>query len=250
MSGISTKEIKKTLISKEIKPGNVEAKINLLKIEKNIVFKNNVEVEEYVIKMELETHPIGGDFVGFDKVYNSPEMGQFLGQTKLVKYSNWPISDASGVSKKTNKPFNISASSKILEFLQKVLTICNHPDWLQENDGKFPNWQSMFDAINRGGLLKDVYMSWCLAGTESINAKGYSAYYLYLPDRKDANYPFNEVGGLVTTFNPAIHIKPDVKKLQINENLENGIDDVTTNLSNDFDIDTAPLDDDLFEIID
>ena len=102
MSGISTKEVKKVSVSKELKPGNVVAKINNISIEVTKNPKDNNE--EFQIFMDLESRPIGEGFVGFDKVFNDPTRGQYLGQTKKIKYANWPISSIKGISKKTNKP--------------------------------------------------------------------------------------------------------------------------------------------------
>jgi|9_EtaG_2_1085328.scaffolds.fasta_scaffold18284_2 hypothetical protein len=207
---ISTKGVQKNYISKEIKPGNVTAKINKISIEKSKQ-PRDPEVDEWKIYMEIETKPIGDDFVGFDKVFGDPSKGQFEGQIKKIQASNWPFKDASGVSKNTGKPYEILASAQILNLLQRLLSSVGEKGWLEANDGKFETWEEMFSAINRAGLFKDKYLSWCLAATESVNAKGYTVYYIYVPDRKQAQTPFGPEGSLVTTFDPAIHIKKSAK---------------------------------------
>ncbi len=207
---ISTKGVQKNYISKEIKPGNVTAKINNISIEKSKQ-PRDPEVDEWKIYMEIESKPVGDEFVGFDKVFGDPSKGQFKGQIKKIQASNWPFKDASGVSKNTGKPYEILASAQILNLLQRLLSSVGEKGWLEANDGKFETWEEMFSAINRAGLFKDKYLSWCLAATESVNAKGYTVYYVYVPDRKQAQTPFGPEGSLVTSFDPAIHIKKSAK---------------------------------------
>ena len=225
MSGISTKGVQKSYVSKEIKPGNSIAKVNKISIEESKTPRdpNN---PEFKIWIELETKPVGGDFVGFDKVFGDPSSGQYQGQIKKIQYSNWALKDAKGVSKATGKPYEILASSQILNFLQKLLTSVGEKGWLEANDGKFQTWTEMFSGINRAGLLKDKFLSWCIGGTESINPKGYTVYYMYLPDRKQAQEPFGPEGSLVTQFDPAKHIKQSAK---MEENAELNATDTAYN---------------------
>ena len=228
MSGISTKGIKSDFIPKELKPGNVVAKINNLTIEQ-VKNPKDVNNPEYKIWIELEGKPIGDGFIGFDKVFGDPSLGQSLGQTKKIQFSNWPIKDNRGTAKATGKQYEILASTTILKFLQKLLTEAGAPKWLNDNDGKFDTFQQMFIAIMRTGLLKDKFFSWCIAATESQNAKGYSVYYMYLPDYKQAADPFAIEGGLVTKFDPAIHIKKDERSVGENDALNNGADEEDDN---------------------
>lgn len=223
MSGISTKNITSTFVPRDIKPGNVVAKINSLSIEESKTPKD-ASNPEYKIWIDLETKPLGNDFVGHDKVFGDPTKGKSLGQVKRIQFSNWPIKTNEGIAKGSGKPYKIESSETILDFLQKVLTIAGHEKYLSENDGKFSTWTEMFAAINRAGMLKDKYFSWCLAGTESINAAKYPVYYMYLPDRRDASTPFAKEGELVTTFNAAVHLKKSAI-LSENASLNNGTDE-------------------------
>ena len=250
MSGISTKGVKKSYISKELKPGNCVAKINSLSIEQSKTPKDPKN-PEYKIWIELESKPLGGEFVGFDKVFGDPSKGQYLGQTKKIQFSNWPIKNSDGISKKTGKAYNIEASTKILEFVQKLLSEVGGENWLEDNDGKFNTWDQLFSGVIRSGLLKDKYFSWLLAGTESENAAGYTVYYMYLPEKRFASEPFAIEGGLVTTFDPAVHITKS-KKIAENAALNGGVDDEEDDSV--FDTSGAPTDDpfaddaDLFEM--
>lgn len=220
---ISTKGVKKNHISKELKPGNLVAKINNLSIEQ-VKTPKDPKNPEYKIYIELESKPIGGDFIGFDKVFGDPTKGQHLGQTKKIQYSNWPIRTSSGVSKKTGRPYEILASAKILEFVQKLLTVVGGDSWLEANDGKFDTWEQLFAGVVRSGLLKDKYFSWCIGATEGQNAAGYTVYYMWLPEKKDAAETFALEGGLVTKFDPNIHITKS-KAVAENAALNDGVDD-------------------------
>jgi hypothetical protein len=223
MTGISTKGAKKNGIGKEIKPGNVVAKINNITIIKTKEPKDPSN-PEFKIILNLETKPIGGEFVGFDKVFGDPTKGHYLGQSGAVKTSNWAIRGNKGISKKTGKAFEITADSIILNFTQKLLSTAGYPNWLEDNDGKFKTWEELFSSIIRSKMLKDVYFSWCIGGSESENAEGFSKYYLWLPERKDAPEPFALEGGLVTKFDTSIHV---IKKkvAEANENLNEGLDE-------------------------
>jgi len=251
MSGISTKNITSTFVPRDIKPGNVVAKINSLSIEESKTPKDPKN-PEYKIWIDLETKPLGTDFVGHDKVFGDPTKGKSLGQVKRIQFSNWPIRTNEGIAKVSGKPYKIKASETILDFLQKVLKIAGHENYLTENDGKFNTWTEMFSAINRAGMLKDKYFSWCLAGTESVNAANYPVYYMYLPDRRDAATPFAKEGELVTTFNATVHLK---KSLTLSENasLNNGTDEeiADDDLLTPMDNTNDPFDDDsLFDLED
>jgi hypothetical protein len=249
MSGISTKGVKKSFVSKELKPGNVVAKIVNMSIEESKTPKD-ANNPEYKIWIELEGKPMGGDFVGFDKVFGDPSKGQYEGQFKKIQFSNWPIRNYSGTSKKTGREFEITAASQILDFLQKLLDLTGNGSWLEDNDGKFDTWQQLFAGIMRSKALKDVYFSWCLGATESVNTAGYPVYYMYLPERRDAAEPFALEGGLVTTFDPAIHIKKNANLTQTSEALNNGEDEDDFSNAPEDDPFSTDGDDELFDMED
>lgn len=247
MSGISTKRIKKSFISRELKPGNITAKINNISIEQ-VAAPRDPNVAEYKIWLELEGKPMGADFVGFDKVFGDPSKGQYAGQIKKIQFSNWPIKTREGISKKSGKPYCITDVEQILEFLQKLLTTVGKETWLDDNDGKFNTFQEMFAAIVRGGLLKDKYLDWCLAATESVNAAGYAVYYMYIPEKREAAEPFAIEGGLVTKFEPSIHIKKNAAITQQSEALNSGVDDADEDSLDDDDPFATSGDEELFDM--
>ena len=46
-------------------------------------------------------------------------------------------------SAKTGKAYKITATAKILEFLQKLLTEVGAETWLEDNDGKFDTFEQL-----------------------------------------------------------------------------------------------------------
>jgi len=254
---ISTKGVvKKAGVSKELKPGNVVAKINNLLFEK-VKTPKDPNKPEYRIYLEIESRPIGGDFVGFDKVFGDPSKGQYSGQTKKIKSSDWPIKAFTYTPTKgkfTGQQVTKSPEEQILNFLQNLLAEAGADTWLEDNDGKFDTWEQLFAGIIRGGVLKDKYFSWCLAATQSTNTKGYPVFHMYLPDYKVCPNPFAAEGGLVTKFDPAIHIKLDAKAKE-NAALNDGVDEdnaVEDTDDNEFANapDSSPFDEDDAELFD
>ncbi len=252
MSGISTKGVKKSFVSKELKPGNVVARIVNISIEESQSPKDPAN-PEYKMWIELEGKPMGADFIGFDKVFGDPSKGQYKGQYKKIQLSNWPIRTFSGTSKKSGKDFEYTAAQQMLDFLQKILDLAGQTSWLEDNDGKFNTWAQMTSAIMRSKALNDVYFSWCIAATQSVNAAGYPVYYMYLPDKKDASEVVALEGGLVTKFDPNVHIKKDSRLTENSEALNNGEDEDGDDFGNapeddPFDVDTN--DEELFDMED
>jgi hypothetical protein len=82
-------------------------------------------------------------------------------------------------------------------------------------------------------LLKDKYFSWCIGATEGQNAGGYTVYYMWLPEKKDAAEPFALEGGLVTKFDPAVHITKS-KAVAENAALNDGVDDEDDSVADEF----------------
>jgi hypothetical protein len=219
-----------TYVSKEIKPGQAIAKINRISIEKKKTPKDPA-VPEYEVFIELETRPMGNDFVGFDKVFGDPSKGQYLGQTKKIKMSNWPIKAYSYNDKKTGKPVTRNVAVQIGEFFQKVLNIVKTPNWITENQSKFKTIEEFVDGFNRSKVFKDVYFKWLLAATEKINTAGYPVYYMFLPDYK-SYVPGETVKVCIAAekeevgeYDKSIHIIKDKKQAEESEALNNAAAD-------------------------
>jgi hypothetical protein len=245
MSGLDFSGLKTgNFISKELQPGVQVAKINKISIEKK---KNpkDASVPEYELFIELEGKPMGGEFVGFDKVFGDPSKGQYAGQFKRIKSSNWPIKAYSYTDKKTGKQVTKNVEVQVAEFFQKILNLVKNPNWIKENASKFNTLEQFVTEFNRSRVFKDVYFKWLLAATETINAEGYPKHYIFLPDYKTAKTYIAEENGIVTDFDQSVHIIKDKKTHGESASLEEGIDD--SDLDDDFA--DAP-DDDLFEMED
>jgi len=222
--GISTKNVKKgNFISKEIKPGNRVAKINTIEIKKSDKPKTQ-GVNEWNIELNIETKPLGGDFVGFDKVYGDPSRGSYLGQSARVKYSNWPIKEFSWTDKKTGDHRTKDDVEQVLEAIQKICDAVGKPKWLDEVDNKYDTIEELITGFNKEKPFKDVYLSWCLAANEKIK-NGYTVHYLFLPDYRTAKTVLAKEGDIVTTFDQDVHIIKDKSITQASTALEEGSDD-------------------------
>lgn len=222
MSGISTKAVRKSFISKELKPGNVVAKICMIDLKKSDKPKDP-KVAEWTLTLLLEGKPMGNGFVGFDKVYGDPAKGQFEGQSAKVKATDFPIRTFSWNDKKSGELKTKTDVEQILEFIQKLCDTVNS-NWLQEVDGKFNTLNEIVTGFNKAKIVKDIWFSWLLAGQEKIKDQ-FTNYYLFLPSYKVAKDVFALEGGLVTKFDPELHITKDKKAAEASANLEEGVDD-------------------------
>lgn len=235
---IETKSISGSYKSMDIKPGNVNAKINSITLEK---VKYQTKTPEFVIYLNLETKPVGNGFVGFQKDINKPELGKYEGQQKVVANSRWSIKDF--VSKSGMK---ISIEKQILKFIGSILNECNST-WLEDVDGKFENIAELINGLNKDKPYKDVYLNWCLGGKEKINEKGYPKYYMHLPDYKVCPVPFaaENSSKTVTKYSEELHLIKDEKAAEVNKELN---EEVSAELNESpFEL---PSDDELFDFED
>lgn len=223
MAGISTEGVRKSFVSKEIKPGNVVSKINAIDIKKSDAPKTP-GINEYTITLHLESKPLGDGFVGFDKVFGDPSKGQFEGQTVKCKATEYPIKTFSWVDKKDGTQKTKTDVELVLDFIQKICDVYKS-NWLQEVNGKFNTLEELVTGFNREKFYKNKYMSFLIAATEKINAKGYTVYYCFFPDYRTAKTIMGIEGALVTKFDPEVHIKKDKNAVQQSETLTSGADD-------------------------
>lgn len=233
---ISTKNVKtQSSVSKSINPGNVVAKLNKLRVAKSEK-PRDPNVDEYSIIFDLETKPVGDEFVGFEKVFGDPSGGYYLGQTAGVKSGNWPIKTF-----ETKKGEIIEDIDQMLAVIQRVCAAFGNPKWLQSVDGKFNTIDELVAGFNKEKFFKDKYINWCIGGTATKNDQGYTKYYLYLPDYKVCPVAFSAVASEVTKFNADDHIyrKDSLADSSMNNDL---IDEGNDNIDNDDDEDLFSLD--------
>lgn len=202
MAGISTKNVKvASTVQKGINPGNVVAKVNKIRVAKSEK-PRDPNVDEYSITLELETKPVGGDFVGFEKEFGDPSKGYFLGQTASVKTSNWPIKTF--ITKKDGK--EVTDVDQILQFVARFCKAFGNETWLQSVDGKFNTIEELITGLNKEKFFKEKFIHWCIGGTLTKNDQGYDKYYLYLPEYKVCKVAFSAVAIEVTKFYEPDHI--------------------------------------------
>ncbi len=207
MSGIGTKgKVKGGFVSKEIKPGNVTARINKIEIVK-VDKPRDEKVPEYQIKLHLETKPLGEGFEGFPIDPQDLSKGLHKGQVKIIKHSTWNIKHLKGISQKTGKEYDIPAENQILQFLNELCTMAGDSKWIESVDGQFKTWKEFTNGMMRSGLFnKDKFFEWCLGATQDKNAAGYTVFHIYLPEKKVCEAPFAKEGGYVTPFDTKLHI--------------------------------------------
>lgn len=205
MSGIKTNSVKKSGPSKEIAPGNVVARIVGLSVEK-VKTPRDESNPEYNVLIELETRPIGGDFEGFFKDPQNEAKGRRLGQYKRIKHGTWPIKEFSGVSKRTQKEFTISAQNQILQIFQEICEACGKPDLLPSYTQEFKTWGDLIKQLNMDLQFNKQYLKWCLGGTQTVNDKNYVVYYLNLPDKKNCPIRIAPENGPITEYDKSLHL--------------------------------------------
>lgn len=249
MAGISTEGVRKSFISKELKPGNVVAKINAIDIKKSD--KPKIPgVNEYTITMYLEGKPMEDGFVGFDKVFGDPSKGQYAGQTVKCKATEYPIKTFSWTDKKDGTQKTKTDVQLVLDFIQKICDV-HSSNWLQEVNGKFNTLEELVTGFNREKFFKNKWMSFLIGATEKINAKGYTVYYCFFPDYRTAKTIMGLEGALVTKFDAGVHIKKDKAAVETSTTLTSGEDDddildTTVEDTNDDDLFSMDDEDDAF----
>jgi len=250
MAGLDLSGMKKTgFVSKEFKPGNVTARIVDVKFEKKETPLNKKGLDEYELSFYLETPPLADGFVGFDKVFGDPSQGQYTGQVRWVKTSDWPIKHEEFVSKK-GENITRSVAVQVAETLETLSALYGKPNWLHETAAKVSKVEDLVKFFVQSKMYKDVYLDWLIAGQEDMNAKGYKVYYCYFPTYKMKVDSFvNLKGKEVDTFNSSIHIVKSKRMTEASESLNNDNDEPETTAENPFET-SDDDDDELFDMED
>lgn len=204
---ISTKTVKKPGVPKDIRPGNVECKINKIELTKAQTQKDPKK-PEYILTLELETRPIGGDFEGFPVDKDKPEKGLYKGQVKQVKMTDFPIREFEYTRKKDQQKVVVTLEEQICNHLAKI-TAAMKSDWLEKADGKFNTIKELVEGFNRAKPFKGIFLDFCIAATVK-KVDGYNRYYCFLPDFKVCEMPIAAIGDdkmPVTPFSKELHLK-------------------------------------------
>jgi len=173
MGKIGTKDVKVGggALPKSFAPGNHTCKINGLRLDRPPFAKSGEDM--YSIVMDLETEPLE-NFEGFFIDKTDESKGRYLGQTGRVKSSKWPYKNSEWNGKK------YSMTDEIIKFI-KTICIEIDSDWADKVDGKFETIEEFIEAFNNDAPFKDIFLSWCIGGQQTMNDAGYPQYFMHLP---------------------------------------------------------------------
>jgi hypothetical protein len=210
MSGISTKSVKVGggNLPKSINPGNVEAKITNIFLQRPGYAKPNEKA--YYVCIDLETPPIGNGFVGFNIDKDDESKGTHLGQTGRIKTSKFDYRDSKN---KAGKQF--SMIDEIIKVL-KAIEIEAGTTWLDDMDGKFNTIEDLVEAFAKAAPYKEVYLHWCIGADAELKEDGHYKYYMHLAKYERGFMQFaNEAKKeKVIKFDEVIHVnKPKTENV-------------------------------------
>lgn len=216
MLKINKEELQKEFTPMDIRPGNVVAKINAIRLEGPKYNTNTKEVNFY---LELETKPVSNGFEGYMINKDKPELGKYKGQVKTITNSRWTIKDF-----ETKAGKQVSLDEQCLKFLYSLLKELKS-DWLDNKNDVFKTIEEAVIAFNKEKPFKDIYLEWCLGGREKINAKGYANYYMFIPDYKVCPVGFAAIGGdkKVTKYDKDLHLIKDTSSSVESEELNSKV---------------------------
>ena len=184
-------------------PGNREVRINEVTFD-----QTPYDSDAYNVNLHMETRPVGGDFEGFFRDKSNESIGRYDGQIGRVRISPYPYKDTTLPSGR-----EISRDQEVLKsiiFLGEVLNMRDEIDLIEaETIEDF--MISIHDLFVNGTAWFNV----CLASREWENKEGYINNDLYLPKLSREGVPMealNIENSRLIQFDPAIHVKPVVKK--------------------------------------
>lgn len=189
MAKISTNGVKKNDYQvKELRPGQVEARIISLAVKK-VEQPRDPSVPEFNIEIGLLGRKPSKDFVGLAKDFQNPAKGNYDGPYKRIKHGTWSIK-AFEYKNKEGKKVSVDANSQIIQVLQEICEAYGKPNLFDEKkytDG-FNTWSDLIKSMNVDLNFKETFVWFCLGGTKTKNDKGYDVYFLNLVEKKTLNY--------------------------------------------------------------
>jgi hypothetical protein len=211
MGKLGTKNVNdepKEGVAKTLKPGNVSAKINSIKLEP-IKWKEGA----YNIVLNLEGPDLGDDFEGFQIDKDRPELGKARGQVGRVKADKWPFSDGT-----TKSGIVIERDVEMLKFIKSLCRSIGKLNWFEGVDNKYDTIEDFIKAFDNDAPFRNVWLNWCICGKEYTGKGGYTNYDLYLPKATKQGIPFEMEqveSGKVIQFNPEVHIEKERKSAPV-----------------------------------
>lgn len=199
------------LNTKDIKGGGGDSTPKTLQPGNQKITIHRVELEDFKFKpgglhviLHVEGEDMGEEFQGFFIDKQNESLGRYKGQVGRVRASEWAYADG-----ETKSGIPVSRDDDMLRFLKSLCIELDCLDWLENEDGKHPTIQSLYEAFNNQKPFKGKWLNVCLAGKEYNNKEGYTNYDLFFPKFSKAGVPFENVNkgaSKVVTFNPDQHI--------------------------------------------
>lgn len=184
-NGLSTTDIPQSEggLPKTIQPGNCEAKINSIELDK-VSFEGAPHDAVHLI-LHLETPKPEEGFVGFALDKDKPDGPHYEGQVARVKYSRWFFADG-----ETKNGTPISRDREIIKALQQLCTELGITDWFRAQDKKYDTIEAFVNGMNKDKPYKGIFLNWCIAGREYTNNKNYIDHDKFLPKITRNGKPF------------------------------------------------------------
>jgi len=183
---------------KSLKPGNTTVKINSIYLEEYPWGEN-----AYHLMFDLEGPAQPDGFEGFFIDKNNEALGRYAGQVSRVKANMWAYSD-----KTLDRGIVINRDMEISKVLQNIANATGCTAWLDAQDEKHENIESLVNQMNDDAPFADKLMDVCLAGKEYENKAGYTAYDLWLPKAENNKYAYGDLNSeRILKYNEAKHLK-------------------------------------------
>lgn len=194
-------------ISKVLEPGNHTLEIESVKLESS-PFKEG----GYHLQLTVEGPDLGADFEGFFKDMNDPSKGRFKGQSGRVKTNEYVYADG-----ETKGGIKVYRDQEIMKMLKNLCSAMGTLDWFDAQDGKHDTIEQFVAQFNADAPFRGKKLRMCIAGREYTNKQGYTNYDLHIAKGARGFYAYEsaqipEDASKLMKFNPAIHIKKNVKK--------------------------------------
>lgn len=200
---LNTKGIKTeggSSIPKTLQPGNHTVTIYKVSVEEFKFKPGGLHVLLHVVGPDLED-----GFEGFWVDKNDESLGRFKGQVGRVKASEWAFADGT-----TKSGIVVHRDNEILRFLKTLCVELGVPNWVEEQDAKYPTIEAIVEAFDNAKLFANKELNVCIGGKEYLNKEGYTNYDMFFPKPSKQGVPFEAVGkkiSKVLTFNESEHVR-------------------------------------------
>lgn len=199
-TGLSTKGIKISGLSKTIEPGVHVLKINGVRLVRFPFMESD---EGYFLVLDVETRPIP-NFEGFFINKDDESLGRYEGQIGQVKTNRYYYKD--GVTK---TDVTISRDTEILKQIKNICVVTDTVSWFEKADDKYETIEDFVEGFNKSGIFKNKYLNFCIGGKEYERDGGFTSYDLFIPKLAKGRVAFEPENVKVSklmAFNQTEHV--------------------------------------------